>query len=152
MSTPDAANHILFCPEPWIERAVCAVLTEAGIVTASQRGAPVLSLPRVDVRLGLGAAREKLREINGHWMRHSWDSSLQIDVSTKRDETNADLHAQLVGQVRYVLGRKSDMFGIELSPYHEVAALIQTGSEQSINAEDDCDVTSMTFSAVVAIR
>jgi hypothetical protein len=129
-----------------------AVLTAAGITSSfAQMDNSNLSTPRVELQGVMGAPTGHVK-LSGSMAYHdAWNATMNIIVVTERTN-NPTFHNEFTGKVIAHLSDASQLNSGSNMPYHYVARSDFMGSSPSVEAEDNKDVSSLTFALSVWVK
>lgn len=151
MSAPDLLT--LWKVEDAVEAAWKAVLTADGIDTYTSRETAELPILRADIVCTLGGVTGHRGEYEtGKFVLDAWQASIRVDVITKRVGTQPALHGEMRAKVRLAAQYFEDRFGPSVLPYHCLTMLRESGTEVSVEDDDESDRSAISFDAIVCIR
>lgn len=154
MPRPAPDLETLFDVESQVENAWRHLLRlRHGIPTFTQRDAFDLPKSRVDVQCALGAsAGTPQQDRLGRWWYSSWNYSLRFTVATRRGVNGAGSHRSWRARLRILASYASEAMGEDVLPYHSISGCIDAGTTPSVATDDDCDLSTLSFTGVVAVR
>jgi len=141
MAAPDTQSLYQF--ENALENAAKAILTAIPLNAYRQRDTATLATPWAAVQLSGTRADGGMHQIGNVGWPNSFEASLRIIIATNRTK-NASDHSAYVGKVRAAMYTLTNWSGA-LLPYHYVWSAMETGSVPSIDAEENWDMTEITF-------
>lgn len=150
---PAATNWLdLYKFEDAIESAALAIIAGAGIQNAYiQRAAEEIATPSVGVQLSVGGATEHYgrREGDGEIFLDTWTGTLTFAIMTDRTRNRA-FHTDNLAKLRWLM---QNVQAFEpLMPFHQITKIIETGTSPQLKAEDDRDVSEISFAIIFNIR
>lgn len=149
---PSSDFQTLYQFEDAIESAVKTLFTNNSITAYRQRDNNTRVTPAVDIQFSTGAATEHLGyTCDGKLRPDTWNGSLQIRIVTTRSKNDAS-HSTLRGKIRNLLYSFEDNLTRTLLPHHSIARVMETGTTPQIEADEDHDISSISFNLVFAIR
>lgn len=151
MSAPDLLT--LWKVEDAVEAAWKAVLAADGIAAYTSRETAELPIPRADVVCTLGAVTGHRGEYApGLFTLDAWQASIRVDVITKRVGSQPAQHADWRAKVRLAAQYFQNRFGPSVLPYHCLTMIQESGTEVSVEDDDESDRSAISFDAIVSIR
>jgi hypothetical protein len=138
--------------EPYIKTALVTAGLASGAVFVSQSG-ETLQTPSTSIGLSVGQVMPRKEIVTGHTypLFSQWNVALRFLTRTNRD-ANPSLHQTHRAAIRYVM---NEIFSLvnALLPHHAFATVpMESGTSIGIDEENNHDVTSMNFTAVLGIK
>ena len=155
MPAPD--YETIYDYEGAIEKAVKDLLTTNGITAYRQRDLDEAATPFVAVQLNVGAATGHMARLpSGDLRPDQFDGQLRVAITTNRGKNNSN-HPTIRAKIRNLLyrawGTDKTLTRTEL-PYHVILpqSVLETGTVQSVENDDDHDMSTITFNLGFGIR
>ncbi len=141
-----------------VELAFFQILQNQGIPSQRTRDVDTNVTPRVELALETEVVQGRRHNIGGIFQSqflpyNTWLFKLGVTVVTNREQ-NGDNHLPLMGLARSILQMFAlkDTFTQQLCPTHEIIDIREEGCPTSVWNEGGCDISSMTFAGMFAIR
>jgi len=143
----------LFNLEPTVERAFRArfgALLPA-LPALIQRETCDLPASFVSLQFTTGADTGRIHQIaDGSFRPDSWACTLQLQIQTTRIKGRLDNHGFYRGKLRaLVMEARHDTAFLD---YYVLNPFDQQSGTESIQVQDDCDVSAIVFTGIIGIR
>jgi|SRR6185503_17316406 len=149
MPAPDFET--IYAIEDALDLAFATLIRAADLAAWTQREVSQVVTPYSAVQVSLGASTEHYALVGSNYRPDIWNASLQIQVVTDRKNNNP-LHSTYRAKIRNVLADDAAIKASALLPYHEVFSTLETGTTPTIQAENDLDISTLTYAVKVGTR
>lgn len=144
----------LFKVEDHLENAVILALKNKGInyQMLKRRDYITIEAPWIQVSVSLGDSDIGfMRNWSNRDLPEKWDVTIEVTISSKRSISEF-AHMFITREARYVMYNYRESMNEDVSPYFQLEALKDAGTQYSIDQEKQIDRTQLTFSAVAIVR
>ncbi|HWL53866.1 MAG TPA: hypothetical protein VNQ90_15610 [Chthoniobacteraceae bacterium] len=147
----------LYRVEDDVEKAIKSILERDGIAPVYvQQDSEVLTSPRVEVQLQLGAAtgHKHIDRQKRVWI-DAWNGTLVFQIVTRRKDEKTKLdpfHSKWRAAIRRIMQGCAGSITTHDLPYHGLPKITEQGTTPKVESEDKVDISEVAFSVLVCIR
>lgn len=151
MSDISPAIARLYELEDHIEPGIGTVLQSRGIPVFDAQGNLLLTTPRVEVELQVGAVQGKRAVFGPHLPFDTWHATLIFRTVTARN-LNRELHKKFRAQIRLLTQPFVGALTKVQLPWHVVSVANEAGTTRIVQDDLLQDVSEIHFASLVGIR
>lgn len=140
--------------EPHVEALLeSRIVLPGGASVLGSRTAAQATTPRIECQLIVGQAAGQKYPRGTQAYYNAWNVTLLLSIVTARLQDNVPdtAHGSLRAQVRYLMQPAAEVFR-DAFPYHSISKQLEMGTNPSVDAPDDLDVSRLTFACIIAVR
>ncbi len=141
-----------------VEFAFFQILQNQGIPSQHTRDVDTNITPRVELALETEVVQGQRHNIGGLYQSqflpyNTWTFKLGVTIVTNREQ-NGDNHLPLMGLARWNMQMNTllQTWTPQICPTHVIIDIREEGCPTSVWNEGGCDISSMTFAGMFAIR